>query len=70
VADRARELLDAYAARDGGQSGGATIGELAPEAIAALSAVLAYADDLDKVDLYAAPAHYLRTTIRTALEAP
>lgn len=37
---RVRELLDEYENRDGGQPGGASIGELAPEAIAALRAVL------------------------------
>lgn len=35
----------------------------------ALMAVLDYADDLNKVDLYAAPAHCLRTLISAALEA-
>lgn len=72
MADRAREALDAYAARSAGDDAGnsiGTLGDVAPEAIAALRAVLAYSDDLDKIDLYAAPAFRLRTTIRTALEA-
>ncbi|MFD6070772.1 hypothetical protein [Amycolatopsis lurida] len=70
----AREQLDAYVARplpDHVDTIGFddTAETFAPEAIAALRAVLDVADEMDQNGLYAAYAFRLRTAITTALEA-